>query len=118
MKFFFALLACVVCPVAFAAPPPAPSITVAATDIRQLEFNWDPVPGAIGYGVARASSANGQYVSRVVTDTTMAIDRQAYGGSTPYYEVTAITDAGTSLPSAVFSPGLLPSTGTATPCAI
>jgi hypothetical protein len=49
MKFFFALLACVVCPVAFAAPPPAPSITVAATDIRQLEFNWDPVPGAQRY---------------------------------------------------------------------
>ena len=45
MKTLFGLLACAFCVLANAAPPPAPVITVAATDVRQLEFNWAPVSG-------------------------------------------------------------------------
>lgn len=49
MKTLFAALACVLSSVALAAPPPAPTLSVAVTDIRQLEFAWDPVPGAQSY---------------------------------------------------------------------
>src|SRR5690349_14019698 len=34
---------------ALATPPPPPIVTVAATDIRQLEFNWEPVAGVQSY---------------------------------------------------------------------
>lgn len=48
MKTVFAVLACAFSTAVFAVPPP-PQVTVAATDVRQLEFNWDPVPGAQTY---------------------------------------------------------------------
>jgi hypothetical protein len=43
------LLALAFAPAALAVPPPAPQITVAATDIRQLEFNWESVPSVTHY---------------------------------------------------------------------
>jgi hypothetical protein len=45
MKTWGLILACVLASVANAAPPAAPRISVQATDIRQLEFRWDSVPG-------------------------------------------------------------------------
>lgn len=45
MKFLVVLTACgLIAGVANAAPPPAPTITVAATDIKQLQFDITPVP--------------------------------------------------------------------------
>ncbi len=35
--------------VAFAAPPAAPVVTVGASNIKQLRFDWAPVPGAARY---------------------------------------------------------------------
>ena len=49
MKASGLALACAVCSVALAAPPAAPQLTVQATDIRQLEFRYEPVPGAARY---------------------------------------------------------------------
>jgi len=49
MKYVALALAALFPVVALAAPPPAPEVDVAATDIRQLEFNWDAVPGAQSY---------------------------------------------------------------------
>ena len=49
MKSLVAVIACVFSPVVLAAPPPAPELSVAATNIRQLEFSWEPVPGVARY---------------------------------------------------------------------
>jgi trimeric autotransporter adhesin len=49
MKTLVSILACLLSTVALAAPPAAPVITVAATDIRQLEFNWEPVTAVARY---------------------------------------------------------------------
>jgi hypothetical protein len=44
-----AMLGCAWSAAAFSAPPPAPFIIAAVTDIRQLEFAWEPVPGVQRY---------------------------------------------------------------------
>ena len=49
MKIVFVALACVLSPVALAAPPPAPTVTVGASDIKQLQFDWPSVPGVATY---------------------------------------------------------------------
>lgn len=49
MKAIFASLALACASVAVAAPPPAPVLSVGVTDIRQLEFAWEPVVGAQSY---------------------------------------------------------------------
>jgi trimeric autotransporter adhesin len=49
MRVAFSALACLFSLAALAAPPPAPQITVQATDIRQLEFDFEPVPGVQWY---------------------------------------------------------------------
>jgi hypothetical protein len=49
MKTIFVALACVLSPVALAAPPPAPVVTVGASDIKQLQFDWPSVPGVATY---------------------------------------------------------------------
>jgi hypothetical protein len=49
MRLVTVVLACAFSSVVLAAPPPPPRITVAATDIRQLEFNWESVPGVQTY---------------------------------------------------------------------
>lgn len=43
-RFAFALVASLLSSAALAAPPPAPTITAAATDIKQLQFDITPVP--------------------------------------------------------------------------
>jgi len=43
MKFALCVLACAFASVALATPPPAPTITAAATDIKQLQFDITPV---------------------------------------------------------------------------
>jgi hypothetical protein len=63
MKTAIALLACaLVCPVAFAAPPVATHLSVQATDIRQLEFNYDAVPGVASYELWFRAAPGAQWV--------------------------------------------------------
>jgi hypothetical protein len=62
MKTLGLVLICTFASVALAAPPPAPAVNVAATDIRQLEFNWDPVPGAQRYELWFRSAPGAQWV--------------------------------------------------------
>ncbi len=62
MRTLVALAAFAFASVALAAPPPAPTIAVAATDIRQLEFNWEPVPGAQSYELWFRSAPGAQWV--------------------------------------------------------
>ena len=49
MKAMGLVLACAFCSVALAAPPAAPHLSVQATDIRQLEFSYEPVPAVTRY---------------------------------------------------------------------
>ena len=49
-------------PVAFAAPPDAPTITVAATDIKQLEFNITPVTRVNWYELWFKANAGAPWV--------------------------------------------------------
>ena len=49
MKAMGLVLACVSCSVALAAPPAATQLSVQATDIRQLEFSYEPVPAVTRY---------------------------------------------------------------------
>ena len=49
MKTIAALLALTFAPMAFAVPPPAPVLVVGVSDIRQLEFSWNPVPTVARY---------------------------------------------------------------------
>jgi hypothetical protein len=58
----FALLALSFASAAFAAPPPAPTLGVAVTDIRQLEFSWDPVRGAQSYELWFLPAPGAQWV--------------------------------------------------------
>jgi hypothetical protein len=58
----FVLAALAFAPVALAAPPPAPQVTVSATDIRQLEFNWEPVPGVQSYQLWFRAAPNAAWV--------------------------------------------------------
>jgi len=62
MKTIAALMALACASVAFAAPPPAPVLTVAVTDIRQLEFNWNPVPGVARYELWFRAAPGAQWV--------------------------------------------------------
>jgi hypothetical protein len=45
-----------------AAPPAAPQLSVHATDIRQLEFNYEPVPGVATYELWFRASPGAQWV--------------------------------------------------------
>ena len=45
----FVALACALSPVALAAPPPAPVLSVGASDVKQLQFDWASVPGVANY---------------------------------------------------------------------
>ena len=62
MKFLGIVLAFAMCPLALAAPPPAPHVSVAATDIRQLEFSYTPVPGVARYELWFRSAPGAQWV--------------------------------------------------------
>ena len=63
MKVAISLLACALaCPVAFAAPPPATHLSVQATDIRQLEFTFDSVPGVTSYELWFQAAPRAQWV--------------------------------------------------------
>src|SRR3982751_5978258 len=49
MKSFMVILACLFSSVALGAPPPAPVVTVGASDIKQLQFDWPSEPGVGTY---------------------------------------------------------------------
>lgn len=72
MKTFIAVLASAFCMATHAAPPPAPAINVAATDVRQLEFNWEPVPGVQTYELWFRSSVGAAWVKYAERDARRA----------------------------------------------
>src|SRR5882672_7672821 len=53
--------------IAFAAPPPAPTITVAATDIKQLQFDITPVTQVNWYELWFKANSGAQWVNYAQT---------------------------------------------------
>lgn len=62
MKSVAFVLACAFCLNAVAAPPPAPVVTVQATDIRQLEFDYSPVTQVNWYELWFRADPGAQWV--------------------------------------------------------
>ena len=66
MKFLSPMLICAFSASALAAPPAATHLTVHASDIRQLQFDYEPVPGVARYelGFGRLPALNGSSTRR------------------------------------------------------
>ncbi|HEV7606353.1 MAG TPA: hypothetical protein VGO61_03410 [Steroidobacteraceae bacterium] len=62
MRNFGLILVLAIASAAFAAPPASPHLTVHATDIRQLEFNYEPVPGVATYELWFRAAPGAQWV--------------------------------------------------------
>jgi hypothetical protein len=75
MKSVVLALASLVASVAVAAPPPAPTITVAATDIKQLQFDITPVPTVGSYELWFKALPGAQWVKYTSTPAQRPIIR-------------------------------------------
>src|SRR6185436_11219905 len=74
MKSSCFVLACALASAAATAAPPAPTISVGATGIRQLSFNITPVTGATRYELwfrANSGAAWGKYTETAATNTVV-----------------------------------------------
>ena len=113
-------------PTAAAAKPLAPPSGVQAQPLSPSEVtvSWDPVAGADGYRVSRATTSGGPYSSlgRVWAPTTSYSDTNLEPGTTYYYVVETNSgwskysrlsaEASASTPEAVDAPGNLTATST------
>ena len=63
----FVLSTLALAPLALAAPPAAPVVTVGASNIKQLQFDWPGVPGASRYELWYLVGAGGQWVKSAET---------------------------------------------------
>jgi hypothetical protein len=75
MRSFLAALACVLSPIALAGPPPAPVVTVGASDIKQLQFDWPSVPGVATYELWFRAAPGAQWVKYAETPAGRRIIR-------------------------------------------
>jgi fibronectin type 3 domain-containing protein len=75
--------------------PPAPEQFIAEANSGEVVLRWNPVEGATGYHVKRASEAEGKYqtIGAAKSDTTFT-DTTAVIGQTSYYKVTAVDRQG------------------------
>lgn len=84
-----------------AAAIPVPQNVKAAVTPAGVTVTWDPVVGAEGYTVWRATSPDGPYVAIAgpVSNTSVVDTALPFGATTLYYEVRAQTSQGISDPS-------------------
>ncbi|MEL4106718.1 kelch repeat-containing protein [Oscillospiraceae bacterium WX1] len=77
-------------------PPAAPTLTATPGD-AQVTLNWNSVIDATSYNVYRSTTSGGTYtqIATGVTGTT-STDTGLTNGTTYYYVVTAVNDAGES----------------------
>lgn len=74
----------------------------------QINVSWDPVPGATGYLVKRATTSGGPYASvRAPGDRNGYADRGAAKGKDYFYVVSVVGNGGESSNSAEVSPAML-----------
>lgn len=81
--------------------PAAPANLTATAGAGQVALEWTPVPGASGYVVLRATSADGPFVPLAGNVTaTSFVDVDAAAGATYRYAVRAANSSGEGLASA------------------
>jgi len=82
-------------------PPPTPRGLNATPGCGQVALSWNVLGGATGYYVYRSTSSGGSYTNlngSPITATTYT-DASATGGTTYYYEVSALNSCGESAKS-------------------
>jgi trimeric autotransporter adhesin len=72
MKSIVAALACALSSLALAAPPPAPALTVHASDIRELQFDFEPVARVNRYELWFRANAGAAWVKYAERDARRA----------------------------------------------
>jgi hypothetical protein len=77
MKIPFVMFACAFAATAAATPPPVPAVTVAATDIKQLQFDITPVARANWYELWFRANPNAQWVKYAQTPAQRPLIRVA-----------------------------------------
>ncbi|MBW8780458.1 MAG: alginate lyase family protein [Verrucomicrobia bacterium] len=100
------------------APPPTPREVTATPGLERVELKWSPsgAYSAHGYEVSRATAPGGPFTSLYSTTrwtTPSYVDTDVKPGTTYYYTVAALNNAGKSVPSA--SVRAVPAKGEALP---
>jgi hypothetical protein len=81
-------------------PPAAPTGLTATAGNAQVSLKWNPSTGATSYNVKRATgSPGGPYTTVATTTGTTHTDTGLSNGTTYYYAVTALNEAGESASS-------------------
>src|SRR5262245_53794625 len=84
-------------------PLPAPTGLAATAGNAQIQLIWNPVPGATGYNVKRATTSGGPYTTLATVSTTSYTDTAVTNGTTYFYVVSAFNSAGESANSSQVS---------------
>ncbi len=79
-----------------AGPPPAPTGLAATAGNAQVQLIWNPVPGATGYNVKRATTSGGPYTTIATVTGTSFTDTGRTNGTTYFYVVSAFNANGES----------------------
>src|SRR5499426_425008 len=77
-------------------PLPAPTGLAATAGNAQIQLIWNPVPGATGYNVKRATISGGPYTTIATVSTTSYTDTAVTNGTTYFYVVSAFNSNGES----------------------
>jgi len=77
-------------------PLPAPTGLAATAGNAQIQLIWNPVAGATGYNVKRATTSGGPYTTIATVSTTSYTDTTVTNGTTYFYVVSAFNSAGES----------------------
>ena len=91
---------------ALGAPPPplpAPTGLAATAGNAQVQLIWNPVPGATGYNVKRATTSGGPYTTIATVTGTSFTDTGRTNGTTYFYVVSAFNANGESANSSQVS---------------
>ena len=85
--------------------PPPPTFVTATASLGQVRLNWTASSGASSYNIYRSLSSNGEGSTPYQTGVTGTsfTDAAVSGGTTYYYQVTAVGIAGEGGPSAEVS---------------
>lgn len=89
------------------ATPSVPAVptnfTAAAASSSQVKLSWDSVNGATSYYVYGATSSSGTYTKIATVTTPSYTNTGLWAGTTYYYKVQSVNDAGSSSYSSVVS---------------
>jgi len=82
---------------------PVPTGLAATAGNAQIQLIWNPVPGATGYNVKRATTSGGPYTTIATVSTPSYTDTTVTNGTTYFYVVSAFNSSGESANSSQVS---------------